>query len=496
MKTLERLHAAHFVGLDAPFDLDTFAGPGGWDRGLAEHLGMTNVLGIEWDGVACATRRAAGHQTVQADVAQVDLAVLVGLVRGLIGSPPCQLFSQAGSGFGRKALEILVAAMGAVAAGLPVLKATRHEVADLLEPLVAEENPEWDDGALPLMGVPTLVRAEAERLAYNACLVLEPARYAHRLRPEWIALEQVPAVLPLWRALAVALEELGYSTWTGVLNAADFGVPQTRKRAVLIAHRDRQVTAPAPTHAEHPSGDLLPWVTMADALGWPVGGSIRTGTNSEQGCGVLIPYERETDRPSPTVIGNAGRWRLQPGGWRADGQGNRRLHPIEEPAPTLAFGHDSSRWRWVADLDADLVLNTGRDWQPGGTRADAQQVALDRPAPAVTGTNGRAWRWEDRRNDQSGPCADLEWPAKRPATTVATRPLIPDPGANANRFNESTKSRNDGYLVEVHEAAILQSFPADYPWQGTRSDVFRQIGDAMPPRLAAHVVRPLIGCDS
>jgi DNA (cytosine-5)-methyltransferase 1 len=46
--------------------LDLFAGPGGWSEGLRE-LGLADV-GIEIDRWACATRAAAGHATIRADV--------------------------------------------------------------------------------------------------------------------------------------------------------------------------------------------------------------------------------------------------------------------------------------------------------------------------------------------------------------------------------------------------------------------------------------------
>src|SRR5690606_11865574 len=69
--------------------LDLFAGPGGWDEGLRS-IGITDVIGMEWDAAACATRAAAGHKTVRCDVSQYPPAPFVGKVRGLIASPPCQ----------------------------------------------------------------------------------------------------------------------------------------------------------------------------------------------------------------------------------------------------------------------------------------------------------------------------------------------------------------------------------------------------------------------
>jgi DNA (cytosine-5)-methyltransferase 1 len=107
-------------------------------------------------------------------------------------------------------------------------------------------------------------------------LCAEPMRWAVALRPRWIALEQVPGALPLWQHIGGHLETMGYSVVTGVLRCEEYGVPQTRKRAVLVARMDGVATLPAPTHrryrkgvAQH-EGDSrhLPWVSMHDAIGW------------------------------------------------------------------------------------------------------------------------------------------------------------------------------------------------------------------------------------
>src|SRR5690606_37870098 len=94
-------------------------------------------------------------------------------------------------------------------------------------------------------------------------------------------------VLPLWSALAHVLERHGFSTWAGVLCAADYGVPQTRRRAVLMASRVRAAMPPTPTHAEMPGmfGER-PWVSMAEALGW--------------GGPALVKRERSGDRSEET----------------------------------------------------------------------------------------------------------------------------------------------------------------------------------------------------
>lgn len=52
--------------------------------------------------------------------------------------------------------------------------------------------------------------------------------------------------------------------------------------------------------------------------------------------------------------------------------------------------------------------------------------------------------------------------------------------------------RKRGRQVTVTEAAVLQSFPHDYPWAGSRTRQYQQIGDAIPPVLAAAIVAQFV----
>lgn len=245
--------------------VDLFAGPGGWSQGL-RLLGLTDI-GIEWDQAACATRAAAGHHTIRADVSAFVVEPLAGKVSGLIASPPCTKFSAAGKGFGRLVLDLLADGIRRMMRG----DDCRDEIRERIYPVALTEQEKANDQRKPERRWPQArVEAAAREDAFVTVLVLEPARYLHALTTtdtgddgvplEWAAFEQVPAVLPLWQVYAIELRRLGWSVWCGVLNAADYGVPQTRERAILIASRARPVTAPEPTHAKYADGPAgCPW---------------------------------------------------------------------------------------------------------------------------------------------------------------------------------------------------------------------------------------------
>lgn len=230
--------------------VDLFAGPGGWDL-AARRMGL-DPIGLELDAAACATRAAAGLRTIRADVASYPVAHLAGIVAGVIASPPCPDFSRGGRRAG-------------------VAGATGH-------------------------------------------LVHEVLRWALTIRPAWLACEQVPEVLPFWRSFAGDLERAGYRTWAGILNAADYGVAQARRRSFLLARIDRPVAPPPATHAADPGlFGLLPHVTMAEACGWPPGGpdagwELNTGRDWKKG-GTRDDAQRiPLTSPAPTVAGVQTQW--------------------------------------------------------------------------------------------------------------------------------------------------------------------------------------------
>lgn len=305
-------------------------------------LGACEV-GIEWDEWTCRTRRAAGHLTVRADVATYPTDPFSASGLGVIASPPCPDWSLAGTGKGR-------------------------------------------DGT-------------------SGFLVDEVLRWVGDLRPPWVACEQVPPALGVWREFAHVLNGWGYSTWAGVLNSADYGVPQTRERAFLLAHLYAEVAPPTPTHGRSPApvlfGDeLLPWVPMASAIGWGI-----------------------ADEPAGTILANSGR------------QGGS------------------------SPLD-------------GGTGAREKYRRAQRQG-----------RWLDRR--QTGaPVVDIH---AEPCPTITA-------AAFGKVVWKITDTEGQSIQITEAEALTLQGFRPDYPVQGPNLKVRHgQIGNAVPPPLAAHVLGALTG---
>jgi DNA (cytosine-5)-methyltransferase 1 len=277
--------------------LDLFAGPGGWDEG-ARLVGIEGIVGLELDPDACATAVAAGFARVQCDIREADPAPYAGII-GLIASPPCQTFTDAGKGEGQGSLEDLGRALVLVGDGMPVADAVVAVGLDAADP--------------------------------RSALILEPMRFTRALKPRWIAFEEVCQALPVWETYGDILRRLGYSVWTGILNAANYGVPQSRKRAFLMASLDGTVQPPIPTHAAEADWGLFderqPWVTMADALGW--------GPEECRAANLLAPAPaRNPDRalwplhrPATTVVRSFRPDVIATPGYRQAGDGPRQNQP-------------------------------------------------------------------------------------------------------------------------------------------------------------------------
>lgn len=117
-------------------------------------------------------------------------------------------------------------------------------------------------------------------------LLLEIVPLVHKLSPRVLVAENVRPILSLHTThegrevkLICLLRDMlpDYEVFTGVINVADYGVPQDRRRALLVAIRRDELWAkklieqgllpwPKATHAEHPVDGLRPWITVRQWL--------------------------------------------------------------------------------------------------------------------------------------------------------------------------------------------------------------------------------------
>lgn len=263
--------------------LSVFGGARGWDLHDAE-LGLWTTS-VDSDGAVTRTAKANGPEGSGGPVIQMDVRDLKPNRYShdpdtvLKGSPPCGEFTIAGNGEGRQLLEDLancvpdVTSNGGV--GMYRMRLINADAALVLEPM---------------------------RLIRWAIDAGSPYRA--------IVLEQTREVQPVWNAYAEVLTTLGYSVETGVLKAEQYGVPQTRRRSVLVARRDAPVSLPKPTHSAYHTSDpersdpgLRRCVSMGDALPYLDDNGDTTYLRSNYGTGGIATNRgrRYLSQPAGTI---------------------------------------------------------------------------------------------------------------------------------------------------------------------------------------------------
>lgn len=327
-----------------------FTGVGGLDYGF-EAAGFDTRVALEMDAVCCASLRATrSWPVIEADLLDTPTRKILkagGLATGrvdmLIGGPPCQPFSKSGWWKSGQSLRLDDPRASTLSGFLRVVSEARPK-AFLLENVEGLAFGGKDEGLQLLLS------------AINSINTSQRTRYR-------------PVVI--------------------TLNAADFGVPQTRTRVFVIASRDGKVfTPPAPTHRD-PSlpVDLFtqPWRTAWDAIG-------------------NIPH------PVEQGLELAGKW--------------------ADLLPSIPEGQN---YLWHTDRSGGIPL---------------------------FGWRRRYWNFL------------LKLAKNRPAWTIQAQP-----GPATGPFHW------DNRLLSARELSRLQTFPEDVVILGSRADVQRQIGNAVPSLL-------------
>ena len=304
--------------------VELFAGAGGAALGM-HSAGVEHLACIELDENAAATLAAAGFPAVCGDVR--DLSLLNDLHPDLVWSSfPCQCWSSAGKRLGAQDDRN----------GWPW-------TVDALEIL----RPRWFI-AENVTGL-THHKGECDPVCVGPELC--PAAYLDRVI--------FPDLLRFFECVDMR-----------VLDCAAYGVPQRRRRLVIVAGPSR-ITWPAPTHGKPTKqGDLfgrklLPWRTVRDALNITSGRVIGGGT---RGHGMAEWKPRDcTDEPGPCVnamqSSTAGIYMV----------GGSEPHRLDQPSPTVCAmpgGKGCGQW------SANQSLRESMEEQTGVRRLTVQECAI------------------------------------------------------------------------------------------------------------------------
>lgn len=272
-------------------------------------------------------------------------------------------------------------------------------------------------------------------------------------RPSWIVFENVPGLL-LYNQGRVALDivrafkEIGYSVAPMILLAADFGVPQLRRRLFFVGNRTGADNCfPAATHGnpELWKNYSLPFAHLS---------RIGHGANKEVASHVGFA-EACSDLPAIK-----------------EGQELNGVPYLSEPTTAyqrLMRAHSETvKQHAAADLPAldrlaAQVLLEGQNWRNMPANSLPPRFSRIRPYDATTLL----------KRLSSG----------LPSYTITTK------------FNEATTGAfihpTQARTISLREAARLQSFPDHFNFSGTPSQIRQQIGNAVPPLLAQSIAEAI-----
>ncbi len=262
--------------------------------------------------------------------------------------------------------------------------------------------------------------------------------------------------------------EAGYMPEWRVLNCADYGTPQTRKRIIFVAFASIELysrwTWPVKSHG--PEGERS-WISVREALGLDGEFKIgrREGANGFQGERLL-----NVNKPGVTV------------GTKANAD---FISPLDAPSPCVT----------ASEHKAENVGVRGGKAAPRRA-VERLAAALERPAPTIK-ANTYHKGTSDRPSQRPGgelavALEELEIAlseaglADRPATTIQAQGSgrVAPAGHHDRQWNGAVR-------LGPRELATLQGFPPGFVFHGNLTAQYRQIGNAFPAQPAEAIGRSL-----
>jgi DNA (cytosine-5)-methyltransferase 1 len=327
--------------------------------------------------------------------------------------------------------------------------------------------------------------------------------WAEQLRARDVLIENVPEFMswgPLtaqgrpikarkgetFRCFIQALESLNYRVEWRVLNAADYGDPQRRRRLFLRARANRRaIEWPDATHEEGS------WRTAREILDWgDLGSSIfnrkrplaaRTIARIAEGIKRYAGEYSEaflqllhTGKVDPKSLPSAAACKRP---FLVPRYGERptqapRTHSVDDPIPTITGTN-------APQLVTPFILPHDQWTEKNGLMVDG----IDSPLRTVTAHNGR-------NNHLVSPFllpyyrTGVPKSVDGPMDTVTTR----------DRFALVTPVAMDIYfrMLSPRELARAQSFPESFQFLGNKGEQIKQIGNAVPVSTATALCRSVL----
>lgn len=498
---------------DAPVTVEIFPCAGGMAKGFKD-AGITFDVAIEYMPNHCDSYHLnLGHRPMCMDARDFLRMIRMGLFKRrvslLVADPPCTPWSRSGKREGtdddRDMLE------------------ETCEIIRLLRPEVylIGNVPGLDDG--PNLATVQRVIGSLAREGYCTAdfARLDAANYGvpqHRVRPFWfghridtrciqwpepthgdpkslrdqLTLPGVQQLMP-WITCGQAL---------GHLRGADLGRPvklrkrnQNGKQHGSVAERpalgvgcsnlsDGNVVIP---HAAY--RDPMPEVNVGEAIERGavtlngenhimsrVDAPARTLTRNTHGDGCIIINDRHrpatTDAPAPTVGAKN----------RSQSAGVLTVRVNETTGEPIMHPHSED------DAPARALTSGGRTHvMERKTSKKHRANGVDEPAQTLRG-GGEGHSAPEVLIEQAPEIFSVEPHQDRPATVVQADPRLAPPGHKDENWSGGIMSLPNAVVISEKAAAILQGFPQDWIFVGvTKKERWSQIGQAMPPALAAAV---------
>ena len=271
----------------------------------------------------------------------------------------------------------------------------------------------------------------------------EFCRVVAATRPEWIVFENVVGLVKhqegkALAALTQAFEALGYRVSARVLNAAFYGLPQRRERLLIVGSlKGKAFDWPLPTHHH----DHRSMAGKSPLLIAP-----ETGLFGDTSCAISL-MEAIDDLPEvhagqcATTYASSPRNRFQ---------------------ETMRFGSDELTLH-EATAHSPAMLNI--------IRHAGENISALPPGLVTSGFSS---------------CYSRLSPSK-PANTITVNFVHPASSRCIHPFQDRALTPREG--------ARLQSFPDTFVFRGSRSQVVKQIGNAVPPLLGRLVAEAILDAD-